>query len=152
MKVILTKDSKYGKENAIIEVADGYAKNFLIPKGFAMAYSQNNLKIREQKLSDLSALEHEKRSKARELQKQIEELSLMFTLDAAIDKAQNLHVHGSVSTKELKTKLLEHKIKLHDHAIQHVHLNVEGTHVVEVSLYKDIKAKLRVNLHINVKK
>ncbi|MFL0973827.1 hypothetical protein ACJOMP_04360, partial [Mycoplasmopsis synoviae] len=86
-------DSKYGKETAIIEVADGNAKNFLIPKGFAMAYSQDNLKIREQKLSDLSALEHEKRSKARELQKQIEELSLMFTLDAAIDKAQNLHVH-----------------------------------------------------------
>lgn len=64
MKVILTKDSKYGKENAIIEVADGYAKNFLIPKGFAMAYSQDNLKIREQKLSDLSALEHEKKIKS----------------------------------------------------------------------------------------
>ncbi|MFL1058489.1 50S ribosomal L9 C-terminal domain-containing protein, partial [Mycoplasmopsis synoviae] len=97
-------------------------------------------------------LEHEKRSKARELQKQIEELCLMFTLDAAIDKGQNLHVHVWVSTKELKAKLLEHKIKLHDHAIRHVHLKEEGTHVVEVSLYKDIKTKLRVNFHINVKK
>ncbi|TNK91738.1 50S ribosomal protein L9, partial [Mycoplasmopsis pullorum] len=93
MKVILIKDCKDGKANTIIEVAPGYAKNFLINKGFALPYNESTAKTLERKLNELSAEEHERRSKALELKSKLEEVKLEYTLEANTDANYNLNVH-----------------------------------------------------------
>ncbi|ADE19355.1 50S ribosomal protein L9 [Mycoplasma crocodyli] len=146
MKIILLKDCKEGKANTIVEVSDGYAKNFMIPKGFALAYNANTVKILEKKLDDLSAQEHENRTKALKLKDEIEKVTLNYTLDANIDANQNLNVHGSVSTKVIEADLSKLGYKLDKYSLEKIHFVSEGTHEVSVKLYKDILAKVIVKI------
>ncbi|QIW62470.1 50S ribosomal protein L9 [Mycoplasmopsis gallinacea] len=149
MKVILIKDCKDGKANTIIDVAAGYGTNFLIKKGFAVAYNPTNLKLLEKRLDELSANEHEHRSEARELKEKLEQERLSFTLEATIDKNGHLNVHGSVSRKDIEKTLVEKGYKLPKHAIQKVDFVAEGLHEVKAELYKDIVAKIYVDIKIH---
>ncbi|WP_289754005.1 50S ribosomal protein L9, partial [Faecalibaculum rodentium] len=65
MKVILLKDvKKVGKADELKEVSDGYARNFLIPKGLALAASPANLKAYEQEMQKRAANEAELKKQA----------------------------------------------------------------------------------------
>lgn len=153
MKVILIKDCKDGKANTVIEVSNGYGSNYLVKNGFGVPYNEQTARQLQRRLDDLSADEHEKRTGALRLKEKLEELRLQFTLEANIDGNSNLNVHGSVSTKDVDKKLTSLGYKLPKHSIQKVHLVSEGLHDVEIVLYKDIKATLRVEIKIkNVKK
>lgn len=151
MKVILIKDCDKGKANTIIEVSAGYGNNFLIAKGFAVAYNDKTKKELEQRLSELTKNEMEKRSEALELKDQIEKLTLKYTLDAHIDNNGNLIAHGAVSTKDIVKDLIQNGYKLDKYAVQKVHLVSNGLHDIDVILYKDIIAKLKVEVIINAK-
>ncbi|ADN69232.1 50S ribosomal protein L9 [Mycoplasmopsis fermentans] len=151
MKVILIKDCDKGKANIIIEVSAGYGNNFLIAKGFAVVYNDKTKKELEQRLSELTKNEMEKRSEALELKDQIEKLTLKYTLDAHIDNNGNLIAHGAVSTKDIVKDLVQNGYKLDKYAVQKVHLVSNGLHDIDVILYKDIIAKLKVEVIINAK-
>ncbi|EFF41868.1 50S ribosomal protein L9 [Mycoplasmopsis alligatoris] len=148
MKIILIKDCKEGKANTIIEVSDGFAKNFMIPKGFALPYNQGTVKTLEKKLDQLSALEHEKRTQALKDKDKLEKVNLSYTLEANIDANQNLNVHGSVSTKIVEKDLVKLGFKLEKHSLEKIHFVSEGTHEIQVKVYKDIVAKLFVKITI----
>ncbi|TDV24445.1 large subunit ribosomal protein L9 [Mycoplasmopsis mustelae] len=152
MKIILLKDCKDGKANTIIDVAPGYGVNFLIKKGFGVAYNEQTNAQLQRKLNELVANEHQVRSEALKLKKQLENLTLKFHLNANIDGHKNLNVHGSVSTKEVDKHLKELGFKLPKHALHKIHLVSEGSHEIEAALYKDIVAKIRIEITINVKK
>ncbi|CCP24410.1 50S ribosomal protein L9 [Mycoplasmopsis cynos] len=153
MKVILIKDCKDGKQNTIIEVSGGYGTNFLIKKGFAVPYNEQTLSQLNKRLDTLSADEHENRSNALNLKEKLEEITLKFELTSNIDSNGNLNVHGSVSTKDVDKKLKELGYNLSKHSLQKIHLISHGTHEVNVSLYKDIEAKLKIEINVtNVKK
>ncbi|MCU9933887.1 50S ribosomal protein L9 [Mycoplasmopsis felis] len=152
MKIILTKDCKDGKANTIIEVASGYGTNFLVKKGFGVPYNEKNYAQLQKTLNDLVANEHETRTNALREKEKIEELVLKYQLTANIDGNHNLNVYGSVSTKDVDKSLKELGFKLPKHSLQKIHLVSEGNRDVEVNLYKDIIAKLRIEIKINVKK
>ncbi|QGZ97658.1 50S ribosomal protein L9 [Mycoplasma sp. NEAQ87857] len=152
MKVILIKDCKDGKANTIIEVASGYGTNFLVRKGFAVPYNEQTYKQLQKTLDNLAADEHETRTNALRLKDQLETLTLKFKLEANIDGNQNLNVHGSISTKDVDKKLKELGYKLPKHSLSKIHLVSQGTHEVEAVLYKDIKAKINIEITIHVHK
>lgn len=152
MKVILLKDCKEGKANTIVEITDGYAKNFLIPKGFALPLNNTTKKMLEKKLNELSYIEHENRAQALKLKKQLEEITLNFSLDANIDANQNLNVHGSVSTKNIETELNKLNIQIPKKSLEKVKLISEGNHQILIKLYKDISAKINVKISIKSQK
>ncbi|MBZ4203682.1 50S ribosomal protein L9 [Mycoplasma tauri] len=151
MKVILIKDCKDGQANTIIEVSNGYGSNFLVKKGFGVPYNEITKKQLEKRLSALTAQEMEKRSEALLLKESLEKQTLKFTMDANIDANGNLNVHGAVSTKEIVKSLAQLGYKLDKYAVQKVHLVSNGEHLIDVVVYKDIIAKLKVVLLINVK-
>ena len=102
MKVILTADVKgQGKKDQMIEVSDGYARNFLLPKKLAIpadAKSINEMKNKE--ASKQHKIDTEKQN-ATEIAKKLEEIVLKFEYAAGPDKK----LYGSVTSKDISEAL-----------------------------------------------
>lgn len=144
MKVILKQDVKgTGKKGEILEVSDGFAKNFLLKKGLAeqaSAVAVNSLKIQK---------EAEERRRAEEI-KAIRELAQKMDkaeVTVAIRCGENGKVFGSVTSKEIASKLEDlgyavdkKKILLKDS------IKTIGQYPVEVRLMEKVSAKIYVNV------
>ncbi|TQC53958.1 50S ribosomal protein L9 [Mycoplasmopsis mucosicanis] len=151
MKIILIKDSQHGKANTIIEVSPGYGTNYLIAKGYGVAYNETTQRQLQKRLSDLTANEMEMRAEALKLKEKIENDKLTYVLNALIDAHGNLIVHKSISTKDIIKDLVKKGYKLDKYAVQKVHIVSNGLHEIEINIYKDIVAKLKVEVSVDVK-
>ena len=102
MKVILTQDVKgQGKKDQMIEVSDGYARNFLLPKKLAIpadAKSINEMKNKE--ASKQHKIDVEKQN-AIDIAKKLEDILLVFEYSAGPDKK----LYGSVTNKDISEEL-----------------------------------------------
>ena len=102
MKVILTADVKgQGKKDQMVEVSDGYARNFLLPKKLAIpadAKSINEMKNKEASKQHKIDVE---RQNALDIQKKLEDIVLVFEYSAGPDKK----LYGSVTTKDISEEL-----------------------------------------------
>ena len=125
MKVILLKDvKKQGKKDDIIEVSDGYAKNYLIKNGLAVLYTKTSKNILQNEL-DERALNEEK------LIKECEELK---------NKLINKTLAFKVKLQELGFNIDKKKIKL-DYP-----LDTLGISEVTIELHKKVIFKLKIEL------
>lgn len=143
MKVILLSDvPKVGKKGDIKDVADGYARNFLLKRGLAVMESEGSKKVLEKQKEDAAKLDAQKREEAKELKKVIEDTTLEFKV-----KAKEGKVSGSVSTKQIEDELKKQNIIIDKRKIKdNVPLNELGTYNVKVELYKDVTADIKVVL------
>jgi len=144
MKVILKKDiNKKGKAGDVINVADGYARNYLLPQGFAIVANKYNLsKVGSiQQEADLARLELESKYKAQALQ--VSNTSLHFIRKAD----ENDHLFGSVSDNDIVEALAEKEIDLHRSFLKmDTHLKSIGDFEIEVNFPNDINATLKVTV------
>ncbi len=145
MKLILLKDVKaQGKKGDIIEASDGYARNFLIPKGLAVEAKGNAL-------NDLKNKEASKKHKADvEKQQAIDLASVLSgkTVVIEVSGGSDNRLYGSVTTKEISEKLeKEHKITLDKRKIVlDKPIKTYGTYELDVKLYPEVSAKLKVTV------
>ena len=104
MKVILTADVKgQGKKDQLVEVSDGYARNFLLPRKLAIpASSQSVSEMKNKEAARLHKIETE-RAAARETAEKLETVLLTFKVGAGADG----HLYGSVTAKEIAEELLK---------------------------------------------
>lgn len=145
MKVILLTDVKgKGKKDQIIEVADGYARNYLIAKKLAIvadAIALNELKGRE--ASKQHKYEVEK-SVALELAEQLNGITLILPRKTGMDNK----LYGTITTKEI-VRQLEQKYGL---KVDKKKLSIEspiktfGTYKIKAQLFKDIFATITVQV------
>ncbi len=146
MKVILLCDVKgQGKKDQIINVSDGYARNFLFPQKKAIpadAKATNELKNKE----DAKQYKiNEERKAASALAERISKLTLEFKMGHGADG----HLYGSVTSKDIAEELKrvlscdidKRKILLKES------IRAYGSHSVEIKLYADIVAKFLINVH-----
>ena len=143
MKVILLTDvPKVGKKGEIKDVADGYARNFLIKRGLAVVESSGSMKVLEKQQEEAAKLDEQKRAEAKELKKIIESKTLEFKV-----KAKEGKVSGSVSTKQIEDALKKQNIIIDKRKIKDSEpLNTLGTYNVKVELYKEVMADIKVKL------
>jgi len=138
MKVILKQDvKKVGKRGDIVDVSDGYGRNFLIARGLAVAESKASLEILKEQKSEEAALEAQREREAREKAALLEKTVVTFT----VKSGKEGRVFGSVSTKQI-VEALNKKRKIIDTEPIHslgttrvkveLHKNVIGTIVVKV--------------------
>ena len=143
MKVILLADVKgQGKKNDVIEVSDGYGKNFLIPRKLAKvadAQSLNDVKVKE--AARIYRIETEKK----EAQALAEKLKTLLVKIPASSGADG-RLYGSITSKDIAERLQE------DHAIvidkRKLVLNdpikAYGKYEVDVKLYTEVTGKVYV--------
>ncbi len=144
MKVIFIKDVKgQGKKNEIKEVSDGYGKNFLINKGYAVLATPTSIKKLNEEKQQNEERELQNKKNAMIIKEKLEKIKLQFK----VKTGEHDKVFGSVSPKqivmELKNKGFEidkKMLKLNDN------LAYIGFHNVEIELYKGIIGVLKVEL------
>ena len=143
MKVILLEDVKaLGKKGEIVNVNDGYARNFILPKKLGVEADAKNLNDLKLKKANEARLAQEQLEEAQALGKKIE----AGKVELAIKVGEGGRAFGSVSSKEIAAAVKEQmgydidkkKIQLKD-AIKTL-----GTHAVPVKLHPKVTADLKV--------
>ena len=95
MKVILNEDVKYlGEEGDVKNVANGYARNFLLPRGLVVPYNDATVAIFEARKADIEARKEVKRQNARSLKEKLESASFEIVMPAG----NNGKLYGAVTT------------------------------------------------------
>lgn len=134
MKVILTQDVKgQGKKDQIIEVSDGYARNFLLPRKLAIiADTKAVSEVKSKEASKQHKIDVEK-EEARELAKKLSALTVKIVENAGNDN----RLYGAVTSKDIAEKLAkDHKITIDKKKIVMPEpIKTFGTYKVEVKLY-----------------
>ena len=144
MEVIFIKDLKnQGKKGHIKNVKDGYAQNFLIKNGYAVAKTKENLSKLEH--ANAKKAEEDKNNKkiAEEQKEQLEKLVLEFKVKTGeADK-----VFGSISPKQIKDELQVQGFKIEKNQIDNSkQISSLGFHNVEIALYPGVTATIKVHL------
>lgn len=144
MEVIFIKDLKnQGKKGQIKNVKDGYAQNFLIKNGYAVAKTKENLSKLEH--ANAKKAEEDKNNKklAEEQKEQLEKLVLEFKVKTGeADK-----VFGSISPKQIKDELQVQGFKIEKNQIDNSkQISSLGFHNVEIALYPGVTATIKVHL------
>ncbi len=145
MKVILTEDVKaLGKKGEIVEVSDGYARNFILKKKKGIEANGSNLNDLKLKKQNDAKIAQEQLDAAKELKKKVEEGQVTL----AIKTGEGGKAFGSVSSKEIaaavKTQMNldvdKKKVQLKDP------IKGLGTFTVPVKLHTKVTADLKVNV------
>jgi large subunit ribosomal protein L9 len=98
MKVILNKDlSTLGEEGDVKDVAKGYARNYLFPRGIALPYNESTLKLFEARREEIEARKAAKRQDAAGIKEKIEALTLTLTMPAGA----NGKLYGAVTAQTI---------------------------------------------------
>ena len=144
MQVILKKDvQNLGEAGELVNVKDGYARNFLIPKNFAEIATEGALKNREQNLARIQAKQEKLHQEALAKAAEIEKLG---QIELSAKAGESGKLFGTITTKKLSEELLakcgmeiDKKSIILDRPINHV-----GNFVMTIKLSSKVKTELKV--------
>ena len=143
MRVILKREvAGLGRPGDVKDVADGYAQNFLLPRGFAVEATAGEMKALARTRDAKRAKQDRAHADAEELAKRLSETTLMFRLKAGGQGK----TFGSVTSKDVADALKkEHKVDI-DKTKVHLPepLKALGVHKVEIRLLTDVRANVTV--------
>ncbi len=142
MKIILRKShQKLGDAGSIVNVANGYARNYLIPKRIAMEYSESSLKILGEEKKILEAKKDRDKKSAEQLGNELRKVSLT----ASVKVGEEDRVFGTVTSQDISNLLKEKgfdidkkKILLED-AIKAL-----GIYTIKVKLYPEVETSVKL--------
>jgi large subunit ribosomal protein L9 len=147
MKVILLQDvAGIGKAGQVVKISDGHARNLLIPRGMVKEATDSNIReLERQKAANESKRANDLAS-AQTLAKQISALQVKLVTKGG----EGGRLFGSITAKDIAEALMQqHKLEIDkrkfilDSPIKQV-----GEHLVEIKLYTDVTAKLRVIVEV----
>lgn len=145
MKVVLLKDVKgQGKKDQIIDVSDGYARNFLLPKGLAAEASGSVLNdIKNKEASKAHKIELE-RAAARETAEKLNSVKV----ELKVKSGGAGRMYGSVTAKDIAEALeAQHKITIDRRKmVMNDSIKQYGTYHIDVKLYTDVAGKITVSV------
>ena len=145
MKVVLLEDVKsLGKKGDIVELSEGYARNFIIPKKKGVEANQENLNTLKLQKANEEKIAKEKLEAAKELAAKLNEASVSLTIKGGKDG----RTFGSVSSKEIE-EAIKSQLGLEIDKKKLViaePIKTFGNHEVKVKLHKDVTAALKVKV------
>ncbi len=142
MQIILQEDvEKLGHRGQVVEVAEGYARNYLLPRKLAMPVTAGNLKQVEQVKRSLAKRETTEREGA---QRQAELLAAV-TVALKRKAGENDQMFGSVTSAEIADALAAQGFQLDKRKIQlDQPIKTLGEYEVPVRLHREVSAKIKV--------
>ena len=147
MKVILTTNlKKLGKVGELVNVKDGYARNFLLPKKMALRENKKNLEYYEKIKEEIKINENNKLEQAKQTIENIKKLNIEFRKEAD-EKGQ---LYGAISKKEILNFLKDNEVKIHsDDIVLSEQIRSIGEHEIIVNPYTDIQETIKITVHKN---
>lgn len=143
MQVIFLKDLKgQGKKGEIKEVADGYAINFLIKKGYAVKKTETSLNKLNIEKENNRLLDEKNTQKAKEVAQKLGNVTITFTAKAGKEDK----MFGSISSKQIKEELDKLGYHFDKKQIVNETINTFGFHNVDINIYKNVIGKIRVEV------
>lgn len=145
MKVIFIKDLKgQGKVGDQKNISDGYAKNYLIPKGYAIEATSANLNDLKGKKESQAYKKEQDIMHAEQLKKSLADL----TVTIKTKSGENGKLFGSITSKDISEELKkQHNIEIDKKKIVLSDgIKVTGSFSVDVKLYPSISGKLNVSV------
>ncbi|ACL71077.1 50S ribosomal protein L9 [Halothermothrix orenii] len=144
MKVILKKDvKKLGKKGDVVSVSDGYARNYLIPRGLAEEATRGNITQLKEKEKIKEKKHQQKIEEARDMASKLEKEKFVIK----VKSGENGRLFGSVTTKDIAEtvkkagyKIDKRKIDLDDN------IKALGTYRVPVKIFEDVVATLKIQV------
>lgn len=143
MKVILLKDVKaLGKKDDVVNVNDGYARNFLFTQKLAVEANTSNMKLLNDKKEANKFKKDNEKNDAEKLSKEIEKMELKFNIKAG----DNGRVFGSITSKDISDEFMKkYKIDIDKKKILlDEPIKMIGVKNVDIKLYEGIIAKIKV--------
>jgi len=145
MKVILNKDlSTLGEEGDVKDVAKGYARNYLFPRGIALPYTPGMIKIIEGRRAEIEARKEQKRQDALGLREKLENLEISISMPAGT----NGRLYGAVTNQTVADELAKNgfhverkRIELSGSGFKSV-----GKYKATIKLYENQSAEISVNI------
>ena len=144
MELILREDiEKLGTRGQVVKVADGYARNFLLPKKLAVPANASNKKIVEQEREAHLRREAKAGAEAQDLGKLLSGVTVTISQKAG----EEGHLFGSVGTKDIADALEKQNFTIDRRKIQLAEpIKQVGEYKVPVKLHKDVIVEIPVNI------
>lgn len=142
MKVVLVKDIKnFGECGRVKEVKEGYARNYLLPRGLALPATQNSF----ERINRIKEIENNSREKKKNetinFKELIEKTSLTITAEAKNEE----DIYGTIGEAHIVKALKNENIEIKKEQI-HIDEPIKklGVYMVRIDLHPEVKASLRV--------
>ncbi len=142
MEVVLRKDyQNLGKAMDVVNVKNGYARNFLIPQGIATPATEGNRKAVAEAKRIAEKREQKSLKDARRLAKKIEEVPCTI----AVKVGEEDRIYGSVSAQEIADFLKKEGFEIEKRMVElDEPIKELGVYTIHIRLHKDVHAKLKV--------
>ena len=141
MEIILIQDvNNVGHKDDIVKVKDGYARNYLIPKGYAVSATASARKMHEETMRQRAHKEEKLREEARVYAKQLESVSL----EIGAKTSTKGKIFGSVNTIQIAEALAEKgfQIDRKNITIKEDLIKEVGKYTATVKLHRDVKVEI----------
>ncbi len=145
MKIILLKDVKeLGQVGELVNSKDGYARNFLFPRGLAIEATPANLRKWEETNKKQANKKQEEENEALKLKTKIEGLTVTLTSKGG----EGGRLFGSITSKDIADGLkAQHKVEIDRRKIElKDNIKIIGLQEIDVRVYPEVTAKLKVNV------
>lgn len=143
MKVVLLKDLKgKGKKGDVVNVNDGYARNFLVPNGYAIIGTSMALNEAKQAKDANAYHEEQARLKAQELANKLKGQKVTVK----VKSGANGKIFGSVTNKEIATELEKIGFDIDKKKIDVDQIKTLGNYIVKIKLYPNISTEITVDV------
>ncbi|MCL2600214.1 MAG: 50S ribosomal protein L9 [Treponema sp.] len=145
MKVILNRDlSTLGEEGDVKDVANGYARNYLFPRGIALPYNPQTVKLFEARRGEIEARKASKRQDAMGLKERLENLEVSITMPAGA----NGKLYGAVTPQTVADELVKQGFDIDRRKIDlaAISIKVVGKYKATVRLYENSKAEIQITV------
>lgn len=144
VQLILTHDIiGLGEEGDQVKVSDGYARNYLLPKGYAVVRTPNAVKVLEKRKEAIAKRKEEKRVLNASLKEKIEATTILLNRRVV----EGAKLYGSVSATDLVDLLKEQGIEISKQNVEMPGpLKLLGDYNIQVKLSSGEKAELKVSI------
>ena len=141
--ILLERIGKLGHMGDTVKVKDGYARNFLLPRGKALRATEANKKKFEAQRADLEARNHEMKRGANEAASRVDGATIVIIRQAG----ETGQLYGSVTARDVAEALAKagHPVERSHVAIQQP-IKTLGLHSVPIHLHPEVEAKVTVNV------
>ena len=145
MKIILNQDvHNLGEEGDVVVVKDGYARNYLLPKGFAVLHNKANQALFASRASAIEKRKEEKRKAASSLKERLDDMTIVLSVSAG-DSGK---LFGSVTNSMVQEALAKEGIEVERKRIEVASHTIKmvGSYSVKVRLYEGESAQVKVEV------